>query len=93
MLGELTRCRADCSWTRRDELGVIDAWETTIRGDAVAARVLGGRGQRPFEVEVTIDKGSGPRRAHKNEAFPSEAKARARLATILRNGVEGKALR
>lgn len=92
MLGGLTRCRADCSWIPRDEPAAINAWHTTIAGAAVAARVLA-RPRAGFEVEVTIDKGSGPRRARANQAFPSEATARARLATILRNGVEGKALR
>lgn len=92
MLGELAKCRAECSWSPRSEDGSIDAWETTMSGDQVVARVVpAARGT--FEVEVTIDHGSSPRRAHANARFPSEARARQRLATMLRNGVEGKSLR
>ena len=40
-----------------------------------------------------IDRGSSPRHARPNQRFSSEALARNRLSTILRNGVEGKALR
>ena len=92
MLAEVAKCRADCSWVRCDEDGAVEAWTTSIEGAQVAARVLHApRGN--FEVEVTIDRGSSPRHARPNQRFSSEALARNRLSTILRNGVEGKALR
>jgi eukaryotic-like serine/threonine-protein kinase len=92
MLGDLARCRAECSWTSCADDGSVEAWTTTIDGAEVAARLVPApRGS--FEVEVTIDKGSSPRRAQPNQRFSSEAQARNRLATILRNGVEGKPLR
>ena len=92
MLAELAKCRAECSWTEDDEDDAITAWRTTFGGDDVAARIVPSA-RNTFEVEVTIDKGNGHRRAQPNQRVSSEAQARQRLATILRNGVEGKPLR
>ncbi len=92
MLADLAKCRAECSWSEQIEQESVEAWCTTIDGADVVARIMTKR-RGGHEVEVTIDKGAGPRRAHANETFPTEKRAHARLATILRNAVEGKPLR
>lgn len=92
MLGELAKCRAECAWHPLAEADSLEAWHTVIDGAAIAARIIAKR-RGGYEVEVTIDRGAGPRRAHPNERFTSEARAQSRLATILRSGVDGKALR
>jgi serine/threonine protein kinase len=92
MVGALARCRVECSWTRRADPDSVDSWETDLTGQQIVARVLPAP-RSTFEVEITIDRGSGPRRPQPNQRFNSEAQARNRLATLLRNAVEGKALR
>jgi serine/threonine protein kinase len=92
MLSDLSRCKAECSWTRNADANSLDAWTTVRRDETIIARVLA-RARGGFEVEVLIDKGSGARRARANEWFSSEGKARQRLATVMRNVVEGEALR
>jgi serine/threonine protein kinase len=92
MLSALSRCKAECAWTRQAEADSLEAWTTLRRGETIIARVLA-RARAGFEVEVLIDKGSRARRARPNERFVSEAQARQRLATVMRNVVEGEVLR
>jgi serine/threonine-protein kinase len=89
MLAELTRCRADCSWVRFAD-DALEAWKTsTRRGEITARLLLNGVG---IELEVKVDRGRGFRRAHPDEPFLTEAKAREALRALMRRVVEGRDL-
>ena len=90
MLADLTRCRADCSWTRCDDSEALEAWRTQTRRGTVGARLLPAK--HGVVLEVKLNRGSGPRRVRPDQLLASEARGREALRRLMRRVVEGREL-
>jgi serine/threonine protein kinase len=90
MLGDLTRCRADCSWTACDDAETLQAWATRTQRGAVTARLL--LAKHGVVLEVKLDRGAGPRRVGRDQAFATEAQGLEALRALMRRVVDGREL-